>query len=83
MTACIHPFPLHRNIVLVQQLSNEMSACNAIDVRDFMIERLGFYWDRLEGLGIDCHEVEYTIHALARELWAQVGRDANNSPGAA
>jgi hypothetical protein len=83
MTACIHSFPLHRNLALVQQLADEVATASATDARDVMIERLGVHWDRLEALGVECDEIEYTIHALARKLWTHIGINSNNSPGAA
>jgi hypothetical protein len=83
MTAHVHAFPFHVNDGFVRQLSQEMEQVDAADARDFMIERLGVEWDRLEELGVDCDEIESRIHELARALWANAFRTSNNSPGAA
>ena len=43
-----------------------------------MIETLGIEWDRLEGYGVECHEIERRLHELARELWLRA-ESAGNS----
>jgi hypothetical protein len=84
MTARIHAFPFHVNDSFVRAFSREIEQAGAAGARDFMVDRLGVEWDRLEDLGVECDEIEIRIDALARELWSRAHRNTtNNSPGAA
>ena len=78
MIAQIHAFPLHRHRQLVQRLAQEVSRAAPNRTRDVMIETLGIEWDRLEGYGVECHEIERRLHELARELWLRA-ESAGNS----
>lgn len=69
MTAQVHSFPLHRNHRFVQRLVQQVSSAGPDGTRDGMIETLSIEWDRLEGYGVECGEIERRLHELARELW--------------
>ena len=78
----VHAFPLHRHARLVDGLARRMADAGPNGARDFLIEHLGFEWDRLENYGVECEEIEIRIDELARALWAAAYQNSSH-PGAA
>jgi hypothetical protein len=70
MSSRVHAFPSSKHRTMVDTIAHGMAASASVDdAEQKLIAFLEIHWDRLEGFGVECDEIEVECRMFAKAAW--------------